>query len=120
MKDEKSLNKRKSLFKRMIDFTKANRLNFIFLFILGYALYEWMLPKLCLSSGCFLSGSNIFLLLFTGVYIYLIFKILVWVKSDENLDSDIRKADLNLKRLELDIKKLNKEKLELEINKLKK
>ena len=44
--------KGKSWLKKMTNFVGNNKLNFVYLSILGYILYQWIIPELCLSKEC--------------------------------------------------------------------
>ncbi len=121
MKTEKkeNLNKKKPLFKRMVDFTSNNKLSFLVLFVLGYVLYDMLFPLLCLEWSCFFKLYNIFTVILIIGYIFFIIKMFFWINDEEKVDKNIRDLTKENLTIDINIKDLQKEKLELEIEKLK-
>ena len=101
---KEDLNRIKNWFKKMIEFTKTNSLNFLFLFILGYVI--WLVPELCLSADCNIFNiKNIVWIGFTILYFILIIderteddiKILTKYKLMQDLGLKINKKEINKK-----------------------
>lgn len=72
----------------MVDFTNANSLNMLFLFFAGYVIY--FIIKTFEWTTEFVSTQNFLGLFILVVYIFIILNILNQMKSDENLDRNIK------------------------------
>ena len=93
--------KGKSWLRKMATFVENNKLNFVFLSVLAFALYNWITPELCLSAGCgLITIRNGFYLVITVLYIWFVIKTLKWIKADEKLDEDLKR--LTMRNLQKD------------------
>ena len=102
---EKGLNSIKILIKKVDKYMETKSLDWLFFMVFAYSIYFIGDNQLCLNKDCFVSINNTFWLILIGFYIYLFIKFLFRIKSNEDIDKNI--------------KELSKEKLELEINDLK-
>lgn len=84
-KDKKS----KSLLKRMADFMKANSFKMLILSGSGYILYR-MINDFKFNSEKWFAIENTLGLFAIGIYAFIVIYILFQMKSDDDLDSDIR------------------------------
>ena len=104
----------KSVIEKMVNFISNNKLNFLFLFVLGFALYNWIIPEICLNRECLFTLRNFFYIIFTIIYLYFVIKVLEWIKSDEKVDEKIKILTKYKLMKELGLK-INKKEIEKEL-----